>query len=853
MSEPTDPREESIASQDTVEADPKSPGSSSNPRVVRGRRSPIAQKLGRYTLVRFLGRGGMGEVYVADDPELGRQVAIKVLRDDHGDRARLLREAQALAKLEHPHVVSVYDVGSTDDTVFLVMQLIDGDSIDRWQRDAHPGPRAIISAFVQAGRGLAAAHAAGLVHCDFKPSNVLIDRMGVVRVSDFGLARTAGEHGEIAGTPAFMAPEQFEGTATAASDQFSFCVALWQALAGQLPYDVPSSLDTTTKVAPERPRKAMPRAARMPTRVARALERGLAIDPAQRFASMDELLAALTPARRIRRFAAAGGLVFALGGVAALALARSPTPPPTPASPPSPPGPPRLELGAARTLTSYGKDACAYTPTVTAAGTIVYDLTESEAVDLYELPLAGGANRHLTAMPTWEWRASRGRTPGEVIYLEQDQGIGEHNVIAAIDLATGKSRPIVDVYAQDAAAVGDTIYYVPHTQNEIRSWQNGRDVSVASITTGKFGPITASPAGDRLAAVFTANDVAELCFLELPGGRLDCPHVPTIFSRPAFGADGRNIYYATHDGIRRRDLGGTADELVAPGVDAYGGIAIAPDGGVLAFSDCEWRSKAVEAANLERVVVDDPSVDQITLGPHGAIAWTRERRDTLVLLARLPDGRVLQLTNPSDGPIYEPSFSPDGTRVAYYVGGPHPGIRVVGVSVDHPVQEVTDDPRDATPFWADDHHLVFVRKEGADASSIHIVAADGGPLRRLATVGRTLYGAHDHRILAGTTERMLWIDTVTGAEHAGPPAPESIANAVLSPNGKWIAYSSGDAAPDVWRLSLDPPGKVEHIARLAAGNTTDGFAVEDDGRVIVVVSTWSGDLHVIPAAAGSKL
>src|SRR5258708_21532228 len=193
------------------------------------------------------GRGGGGGVYEAEDPEVGRRVAIKMLRDDRGgapgdDREALRREAQALGRLVHPNVVTVYDVGIADGDVFLVMQLVDGEPLDRWIAARVLAPRDVIALAMQAGRGLAAAHAAGLVHCDFKPGNVLVDRDGVARVSDFGLARAGrGASGAIAsqslvsisGTPAYMAPEQFDGVATAASDQFAFCVTLWELLVGE--------------------------------------------------------------------------------------------------------------------------------------------------------------------------------------------------------------------------------------------------------------------------------------------------------------------------------------------------------------------------------------------------------------------------------------------------------------------------------------------------------------------------------------------------------------------------------------------------------------------------------------------
>jgi adenylate cyclase len=243
--------------------------------------------LGRYAVRELLGRGGMGEVYLAHDPDLDRLVAIKVIRAraerSPASRARFQREAQALARLSHPNVVTVYDVGSMGDTIYVAMERIVGPTLSAWLAERPRRITEIVEVFVQAGRGLAAAHDAGLVHRDFKPSNVMLgDR---VRVVDFGLARldlsdpdhgteedvlaleaTVTAAGAVVGTPAYMAPEQRAGgKLDARADQFSFCVALEDAL-GDLP------------VGPA---------------MQAVLERGLRHDPAGRFPSMHALLAEL--------------------------------------------------------------------------------------------------------------------------------------------------------------------------------------------------------------------------------------------------------------------------------------------------------------------------------------------------------------------------------------------------------------------------------------------------------------------------------------------------------------------------------------------------------------------------------
>ena len=198
---------------------------------------PLGGLIGRYITTGILGRGGMGVVYAAHDPVLRRPVALKLLLSAYPASAgRLIREAQALARLSNPHVVAVYDAGEYDDgQVFIAMQHVDGQDLASVLAQRRPSRAQILDWFIAAGRGLAAAHAAGLVHRDFKPANVLLDRSGNVAVTDFGLAREVLPNGQarqtnmavLAGTPAYMSPEQHSlQPATQASDQFSFCLTL---------------------------------------------------------------------------------------------------------------------------------------------------------------------------------------------------------------------------------------------------------------------------------------------------------------------------------------------------------------------------------------------------------------------------------------------------------------------------------------------------------------------------------------------------------------------------------------------------------------------------------------------------
>jgi tetratricopeptide (TPR) repeat protein len=291
-------------------------------------------RLGRYVLHGTLGAGGMGVVYEAYDPDLDRRVALKILRasDDPESRARFLREAQAMARLDHPNVITVYDVGVAGDQAYIAMELVVGGTLRPWIEAQRRPWREVVARFAAAGRGLAAAHAAGIVHRDFKPDNVLVSTSGAVRVTDFGLARTADAGGTavdvagsssglldaaltatgaVLGTPAYMAPEQYAGTVIdAASDQFAFCVALFEALYGVRPFsgDTPRALAVATSTGAIREVTG-----EVPAWLRRVVVRGLAADRAQRWPSMDALLDALgaDPAARRRRHAMAALAVVA--------------------------------------------------------------------------------------------------------------------------------------------------------------------------------------------------------------------------------------------------------------------------------------------------------------------------------------------------------------------------------------------------------------------------------------------------------------------------------------------------------------------------------------------------------------
>jgi eukaryotic-like serine/threonine-protein kinase len=321
------------------------------------------ETVGKYRLDRPLGSGGMGVVWAAFDPDLERAVALKLLRveatEEASMRTRLLREARAMARLRHPNVVTVFDVGTDKGRDYIAMELVEGGTLDEWLH-TKPTRGAIIEALISAGRGLHAAHAAGLVHRDFKPHNVLRATDGHIYVTDFGLARGQIEEGpelvpialpvvEVAsgsqprrkrdlildspltqtgvliGTPAYMAPEQFAGaTPDPKSDQFAFCVTAWQALTGERPFRG----ESLTQIEAAAREGAAKLSAELPPALRAVLVRGLEPSPAARWPDIAALLDALAdssqPEKPKRRWLLPllAGAVLVGGGVILLAVGQ---------------------------------------------------------------------------------------------------------------------------------------------------------------------------------------------------------------------------------------------------------------------------------------------------------------------------------------------------------------------------------------------------------------------------------------------------------------------------------------------------------------------------------------------------
>ncbi|MFV8749497.1 serine/threonine-protein kinase [Nannocystaceae bacterium ST9] len=260
--------------------------------------------LDRFHVVRRIGAGGMGAVFEAWDPKLDRSVALKICRSTNSRSTE--HEARCLARLAHPNVVAVHEVVAIADEVVLVMEFVQGRTLREWQRATRPSWRELLDRQLDAGRGLAAAHAAKLEHGDFKPDNVMISAKGRVLVIDFGLARVSAgfepsESADQRGTLPYMAPERLEGEpGDARADLYSFCVSVWESLYRKRPYDGSTGFALLDSIAAGKPNRghALPG---VPEELRAVLSKGLSKQANQRQRDMDTLLAELREASEAPR------------------------------------------------------------------------------------------------------------------------------------------------------------------------------------------------------------------------------------------------------------------------------------------------------------------------------------------------------------------------------------------------------------------------------------------------------------------------------------------------------------------------------------------------------------------------
>jgi eukaryotic-like serine/threonine-protein kinase len=504
--------------------------------------------LGRYVVGELVGAGAMGRVYSAWEPELDRRIAIKVLQDDApGARERLVREAQAMARLDHPNVVGVHEVGTSEHGVYVAMELVDGETLRAWAAHAQPW-RQVARVLAEVARGLAAVHAAGVLHRDVKPDNVIVGIDGRARLGDFGLARSGASNSTsspvdvlaigtpktaAAGTPSYMAPQLLRGgAASEASDQYSFGVTAYEIIAGHRPFE-------------GRSWKELVRAtesgtiAKLP-RLDAVIRKCLATDPAKRHASMGKVADLLEEAARARKPAiwiALGAAVVASG--VTFAVTRHEAAGPT------------CEVGA-------------ITATWTAQARAALDAPSVAAVD-----------RWVAAWQSSRREVCASNSPAPVI-AARDRCLDRRRRELAALLARGKSERLVDALASLppsecttlAPGTADPLPLDPQQRAEVDAVTAALPDVRAAIALGDARPVQEALAKlvERARASNHAPTLAEVLLLQAEASRT-LSNLPdaTLFARDATAAAerGRDDLAAARAWIERTTIAGDRRELVA--------------------------------------------------------------------------------------------------------------------------------------------------------------------------------------------------------------------------------------------------------------------------------------------------
>ena len=808
-------------------------------------------RIGRYVLREPLGRGGMGLVYRAHDPDLHREVAIKVVHARPGRRGseeRLLAEARAMARLRHPCVVPIFDVGTLDGGIYLVMPLVGGGTLRDWLGASVRPWREVVDRFLSAGRGLAAAHAVGLVHRDFKPHNVLLEEDGTVMVGDFGLVvADPGEPGagvmaagvtSVAGTPAYMAPEQAAGDVVdARADQYSFCVALWEGLTGRRPTDD----ETRPRTGPPAPSLRLGVGAKDldTTRwLFEVLTRGLSFQPARRWPSMDALLGELTSRIAARRAEGTGSpsrrwlwlpgtaAVAATAAVAFALLAEDGRSVGVLGSEPTP-----VTVSGPRTLTALGR--CATDPVFSDDRTVVFGVPGREGLALHAIGVDGTLLRQISAPSESVSRALPGTRPGEIGFLLGGANDRDAPTLAIVDLYTGARR-------QHPAA----------ELTRLLDPDGAMRIEGPSPTdaTARLGWLAFHAGTQRMAAIPVGG--GPVCHRLLPDGEQRCTGRSVPMQLPSFGADGATVYTGDADGVWALDVV-TGEQRRVVEVDAAGGVAVSPDGRHLVHAGCVERASITDLSTApETLLAEDDRVTAVAVRRGGELAWVRQGRDGRELVVRdAVEQRVIAYAG-GDVVAFAPSVHGSSLRAAITLQGPVPGLTIESLDSDTSLR-ISDRPGDRNPMWLDEHTLAFERVGLDGARRVHLVRLgnpirvdEGRPMRALASNPAT----HELLVLDGS-DALSWWDPATDRRRPQRLAGPGVRFASVSPSGRWLVVQTGAAGETVWRAAL-PDGAFEQVYRETRGRTLGQVVVRDDGHLLAAPSERRGELIIRDVAGG---
>ena len=784
-------------------------------------------QLSHYRIVGPLGRGAMGEVYRAVDQRLGREVALKMLpRDVEGDvewQSRLLREAQAASALNHPGIVTLFDIASADGRSFLVMELVSGEPWSTLARRGVTWTRAL-ALTAAAADALAAAHRLGILHRDIKADNLMVTDDGQVKVLDFGLAKLRADlvpptvparpdpgprlpdpaeladaslaatllpalgspsglssdltqAGHLVGTPAYMAPECYDGTADPRSEVFALAVVAYELLVGKRPFDRDGALATMAAIRlddPTPPSKAAP-TRKIPPRVDRVVLRALAKEPAARFADMTSFAAALREAAGSRRrrwlvpAIAVGALAVAAG--AAWALTRGSGDGPT------------ITVTASRRLTLDA--GCEEYPRLTPDGRrVIYDGVVDGDYELFSIALDGSDRQRLTRQPGWDYAPALSPDGTRIAYVHE----GADGRVAMVQASTaGATAVTLGPISGYPAWSSDGALLVGDAGGQVLRWELGADLHLARATVlgqlphgGRAYHLAEVP-GDGLAVLWwTASDVDQSALGELDrnGTLRVVEEARTDYEGGLATAASAHGYYVTRKGastgnqLLYRRFGADRATVVPGGMSPQAGVDVARDGRRLVFSTCLERQYIARVrAGAAPVVLsrgDWQDVYPVALDARSVIVTSTRLGQDQAWRLDLDGGSPKALTA-AGAVAARPSH--DGRALVYAAAGGRGGLAIVDLDGGAP-RALTTEPSDSAPSFTHDDRAVVFGRTVSGQSGVFLVDAAGGTPRQLAVGGQPGTSPVDDRVAfldapdaAGA--RAILVTTTAGT----PPVP----------------------------------------------------------------------------------
>ncbi|MCA9694013.1 MAG: protein kinase, partial [Myxococcales bacterium] len=862
-----------------------------------------APRLGRYVYLKQLGEGGMGVVCAAYDPKLDRKVAIKLIRSSATEsperRARMVREAQAMARLSHPNVVQIYEIAELDDELCVVMEYLDGVTVGEWTATARRSWREVIACYLQIAAGLAAAHAEGVIHRDVKPDNAIITDDGRVRVLDFGLAQTEeprareamrscelaslaiGEPlktrtGALLGTPAYMSPEHVEGRKIdARSDQFSLCAALYEALYGVRPFRGETLAELITALLDGAPEP--PPGNTVPAWVHAIVLRGLARNPEDRWPALADLIAALRadPAvRRRQRLWIGGGIALAAGAAltgwmaydgsleARAAQARA-----------------AASEAEARTIEAQSAAALreSYLGSLSHTGylelraldhplralVMLNEVYRARPDDLHVRELLAVASRPADAL---EWSIKAHSAPITVVATSADGALvasADHHTVRVWDAATGEPVARCDGLARDVTALRfsrDGARLVATSRaGDVWSWSprtGALQVHMAGGTHENYAPI--SPDATRVARV--ADGLSGIEIVDVVGGELVTTLPVEAIYTMAWSGDGSHLAIRTFTADERWDLRSGERVSAHPLGDVTFGDPMADgrnvkycDDGVARFVDVRERRAYVRDSDgrelaLDGELADKPSAGgsyQFVLDPAGRWVAIAEP-DGHLNLWELPSGKLRVRVRHSSAAFEASALSDDRTRIA--LASVDGVVRILDVKTGAQLTRLDghDGGASALAFTPDGASLVSATSRGA---TYRWSARPQGLRARLdgALLGtRADAGA----VVLRDGEKRTVVHPGGDARPVELPASEKTLAASFSPDGAMIATAimRDDAAAIELYAASDGAKRGEIALPFARPLHVDGWSA--DGSWLLVPGN-GGALAVVDVRARS--